>query len=97
MLNSRYFSSYISRFGFSFSIDRLHGLTMKLPHVVMTSIAPPASLYGALPRMTPDVTVFSDFNFETHWSSLLFNEPFIKYTGLPLNIKLGFVIDVKAF
>jgi hypothetical protein len=42
-----YFSAYQPSIGFKFSVERLHGLTHKLPHIVVTSIAPPASIYSA--------------------------------------------------
>lgn len=52
MINMRYFSSYIPRYGFTFSVERLHKVNQKMAHIVVTSIAPPASLYMAAPRKT---------------------------------------------
>jgi hypothetical protein len=66
----RYFSGYVARMGLRFSVERLHGITQKLPHLVATSIAPPGSLYQDVPKLTPDVTIFSNYSLDTHWSSL---------------------------
>lgn len=58
-INMKYFSAYVQKLGFRFSVERLHGLTQKLPHIVVSSIAPPGSLYLTPPKLTPDVTIFS--------------------------------------
>lgn len=91
----RYFSAYNQTAGFRFSVERLHNLKDKVPHVVITSIGPPAHLYGAPAKKTPDVAVFSDYQPDTPFSSLQFMEAPLVYTGLPLTIKLGFIFDVK--
>jgi hypothetical protein len=80
----RYFSAYVQRIGFRFSVERLHGLEQKLPYLVATSMAPPGSLYQSLPKLTPDVTIFSNYSLETHWSSLQFMDDVKNFTGLPM-------------
>lgn len=95
-INYKYFSAYEPRFGFRFGLERLHGLTQKLPHVVITSIAPAGQLYATPARQTPDVFFFTDFNWESPWNSIQYLEEMLNYTNLPANEKLGFVIDVKA-
>ena len=95
-IESKYFSAYQPKAGFRFSVERVHGITQRLPHIVVTSIAPPGSIYLTLPKKTPDVTLFTDFNLDNQWSSLQYNHDFINYTGLQMSAKLGFIIDVKA-
>jgi hypothetical protein len=92
----KYFSAYVQKLGFRFSVERLHGLTQKLPHIVVSSIAPPGSLYLTPPKLTPDVTIFSQYSMDTHWSSLQFNDEIKNFSGLPMAYKLGFALDVKA-
>jgi hypothetical protein len=60
-INMRYFSAYVPKMGFRFSVERLHGLTQKLPHIVVSSIAPPGSLYLTPPKLTPDVNISSQY------------------------------------
>jgi hypothetical protein len=62
---------------------------------VITSIGPPAHLYGSPSKKTPDVALFYDYQPDTPYSSLQFLEAPLVYTGLPLTIKLGFIVDVK--
>lgn len=69
-INMRYFSAYQPRMGFRFSLERLHNIQVKQPHIVVASIGPPAHIYGAAPKRTPDVSVFSDVKLDSHWSSL---------------------------
>jgi hypothetical protein len=95
-INMRYFSAYQPRLGFRFSFERLHNMKEKQPYIVVTSIGPPAYLYGAAPKRTPDVSVFNNYKHDTHWNSLEFIEDPINYVGLPMTIKLGFIIEIKG-
>ena len=96
LINMRYFSAYDPRYGFRFSVERIHGITQRMPHFVVTSITPPSSLYSSPPRMSNDVAFFTDYNWDGPWNSLLFHEDLLNYVGLAPNIKLGFVNDLKA-
>mmetsp|Transcript_16768 Transcript_16768/g.11979 ORF Transcript_16768/g.11979 Transcript_16768/m.11979 type:complete len:134 (-) Transcript_16768:310-711(-) len=67
-----------------------------MPHIVISSIFPPGGLYSNPPRKTPDVFVFTDFNWDSPWNSLIFEEDLVNYTGLPANETLAYLIDVKG-
>lgn len=95
-INMKFFAAYDPRVGFRFAVERLHGLTQKMPHLVISSIAPPSSLYKAQPRRTQDVAFFTYYNPDNPWNSLQFNEEAINYAGLAPSLRLGFVLDVKA-
>ena len=95
LINMRYFSAYDPRYGFRFSVERIHGITQRMPHFVVTSITPPSSLYSSPPRMSNDVAFFTDYNWDGPWNSLLFHEDLLNYVGLAPNIKLGFVIELQ--
>ena len=96
-INMKFFSAYAPKVGIRFSVERLHNLQQKLPCVVISSIGPPAMMYGPTPRRTPDVSLSYDVKHETAWSSLQFTEEPLSYSGLPMTIKLGFILDVKQF
>ena len=66
----KFFSAYDARYGFRFVVERLHNLNLKQPHVVITSISPPGSLYKQPIKKTQDVAYFTDYNFEGAWNSL---------------------------
>jgi len=70
MVNPRYFAAYDPKYGFRFVVERLHNLGLKQPHIVITSISPPGSLYKNPPKRTQDVAFFTDFNFDGPWNSL---------------------------
>jgi hypothetical protein len=72
-------------------------LFQKIPHVVITSIAPAGQLYKTPPKKTPDVFFFLDFNWDSPWNTVQYNDELLNYTNLPANEKLGIVIDVKGF
>eukprot|EP00347_Sterkiella_histriomuscorum_P021982 403332092 len=95
-INLKYISSYEARYGFRFAVERLHNINQKLPHIIITSISPPGSLYKVPMKRTQDVAFFVDYNFDGPWNSLQFNEEIMNYVGLSPNRKLGFIIDVKA-
>jgi hypothetical protein len=42
----KYFSAYVPDFGFKFGVERLHNLKERMPHIIITSIIPPGSLYN---------------------------------------------------
>lgn len=52
MVNPRYFAAYDPKYGFRFVVERLHNLSLKQPHIVITSISPPGSLYKNPPKRT---------------------------------------------
>jgi hypothetical protein len=44
-INMKYFSAYDPKLGFTFVVERLHNLQQRVPHLVISSVAPPYSLY----------------------------------------------------
>jgi len=95
-IDMKYFSAYEPSFGFMFCVERVHNLSQKLPHIVITSIVPPGSLYASPPRAGNDVHIFVDYDPQSTIHSMQFVEEMLEYNGLPASEKLGFVIDVKA-
>ena len=69
---------------------------MKVPHVVVTSIVPPGTLYSVPPRSGPDVHMFVDFDTNSPYTSIQYIEEMLEFTNLPASERIGFVIDVKA-
>ena len=69
-INYKFFSAYEPRFGFRFGVERLHGLNLKLPHIVTSSIVPAGLLYKTPPKRSPDVYFFTDFNWESPYNSI---------------------------
>ena len=65
-----FFSAYEAKYGFRFVVERVHGLNNKLPHIVITSISPPGSLYKTPMKRTQDVAFFTDYVFDGPWNSL---------------------------
>lgn len=92
----KYFSAYVPELGFRFGIERLHGLKERIPHICITSIMPPGSLYNVPAKNGPDVHMFLDYDVQSPWSSIQFLEDMLEYSNLPVTERIGFLVDVKG-